>query len=33
MQKDQLDDRDYEDAAEFITQLVIKGCGVKGKAE
>ncbi|MEZ9338346.1 TetR/AcrR family transcriptional regulator [Vibrio splendidus] len=33
MQKDQLDDKDYEDAAEFITQLVIKGCGVKGKAE
>lgn len=29
MKKDQLDDQDYEDAAKFITQLVIKGCGVK----
>jgi TetR/AcrR family transcriptional regulator len=29
MQKEQLDDKDYADAAEFITQLVIKGCGVK----
>ncbi len=32
MQKEQLDDKDYEEAAEFITQLVIKGCGVKGKS-
>lgn len=29
MQKDQLDDNDYRQAAEFLTQLVIKGCGVK----
>ncbi|WP_099608132.1 TetR/AcrR family transcriptional regulator [Vibrio coralliilyticus] len=32
MQKDTLDNDDYQQAAEFITQLVIKGCGVKGKA-
>lgn len=29
MQKDQLDDNDYRQAAEFLTQLIIKGCGVK----
>ncbi|WP_394249987.1 TetR/AcrR family transcriptional regulator [Vibrio profundi] len=28
MKKEQLDDQDYADAAKFITQLVIKGCGV-----
>ncbi len=32
MQKSQLDDKDYEDAAEFIA-ISDKGCGVKGKAE
>ncbi|MEZ8824505.1 TetR/AcrR family transcriptional regulator [Vibrio sp. 10N.261.55.A7] len=29
MEKDQLDTEDYAEAAEFLTQLVIKGCGVK----
>jgi len=29
MQKDKLDDVDYKQAAQFITQLVIKGCGVQ----
>lgn len=31
MQKEQLDKEDYRQAAEFISQLVIKGCGVKTK--
>ncbi|RTZ17865.1 TetR family transcriptional regulator [Vibrio aquaticus] len=29
MQKDKLDDVDYKQAADFLTQLVINGCGVK----
>lgn len=29
MQKEKLDDVDYKQAAQFITQLVIKGCGVQ----
>lgn len=29
MQKDELDHEDYRQAAEFLTQLVIKGCGVR----
>ncbi|WP_159651051.1 TetR/AcrR family transcriptional regulator [Vibrio atypicus] len=32
MQKDELDAQDYRQAAEFLTQLVIKGCGVKSNA-
>ena len=28
MKKEHLDEQDYEEAANFITQLVIKGCGV-----
>lgn len=28
MKKERLDEKDYEEAASFITQLVIKGCGV-----
>lgn len=32
MRKDQLDNQDYRQAAEFLTQLVIKGCGVKSNA-
>lgn len=31
MQKSQLDEQDYHQAAEFISQLVIKGCSVKTK--
>jgi TetR/AcrR family transcriptional regulator len=33
MQKDQLDDNDYRQAAEFLTQLIIKGCGVKSSGD
>ncbi|MGF1718825.1 TetR/AcrR family transcriptional regulator [Vibrio kyushuensis] len=33
MEKDTLDNEDYADAAEFLTQLVIKGCGVKSATE
>lgn len=32
MQKEALSHQDYEDAARFLTQLVIKGCGVKSHA-
>ena len=31
MQKDRLDDEDYRQAADFLTQLVIKGCEVKSQ--
>lgn len=33
MQKEQLDNEDYRLAAEFLTQLVIKGCGVKSNSK
>ncbi|EGA64749.1 TetR/AcrR family transcriptional regulator [Vibrio brasiliensis] len=33
MQKEQLDNEDYRQAAEFLTQLVIKGCGVKSNSK
>ncbi|MCK6264628.1 TetR/AcrR family transcriptional regulator [Vibrio sp. ZSDE26] len=33
MEKETLDTEDYADAAEFLTQLVIKGCGVKSATE
>lgn len=32
MQKEQLDSQDYRQAAQFLTQLIIKGCGVKSNA-
>ncbi|KJY81806.1 TetR family transcriptional regulator [Vibrio galatheae] len=31
MQKEQLDNDDFKQAAQFITQLIIKGCGVHAK--
>jgi TetR/AcrR family transcriptional regulator len=33
MDKETLDTEDYADAAEFLTQMVIKGCGVKSTSD